>query len=687
MITYNTCPRDCYDTCSILTTVENGKVAGPLPSKAVRLQGNPRHPITRGFLCWKIQNALKFVYSPQRLLYPLKRVGKKGTGSFKRITWKEAYGEIARRIEEVQGRHGPGAILPFDYFGHMGLLNKQFSQRLFNALGTSKCSPTVCSLAGRTALQYVYGGYWGIDPEEILNSRLIIHWGLNGPWSNLHGHNLVKQAVRKGAKFYTIDPMRTCELGKHLPIKPNTDGALALGIANYLISKGLYERTHVERYTYGFERFLEVVREFDLERVSRITELHRGDIVELAEDMYRLRPSFIHLGFGIQKHLYGGEAVRAIALLPPLVGGFRVHYSNTDRELDLGFLQGSHLTKMRNAECGVRNSKIQNPKSEFQNPHLYNMAQLGRILQTGEIKFLFVFNTNPVVNLPNQNLVKRGLEREDLFVVAHDLFLNDTCGYADIVLPATSFLESFDVHVCYYHNYMSVNQKAIEPLGEAKPNYQVFRELAGVLGLESDEIFPPEREVVREFLARSKAVGFTLEELEQEGFLKMRVRPKDIYPTPSGRIEFCSQLAEKAVAPPGVREAKLSPLPGYYEENRDGYPFQLLTVNLMHITRSQFHNVWQEEIEPVVLLNEEEARERGIKEGDLVRLRNALDTLTMKARPTKDIKKGVVLAYGGLWPKLCGGKGVNALIPDEVQAFGGNAAYNSTYVQLEKLVE
>lgn len=673
MITYNTCPRDCYDTCSILTTVEGWQGHS---RRAVKLQGNPRHPITQGFLCWKIQNALKFVYSPQRLLYPLKRRGKKGKDNFKRISWEEVYSEIASRIQEVQEKYGPGAILPFDYFGHMGLLNKQFSQRLFNALGTSKCSPTICSLAGRTALQYVYGGYWGIDPEEILDSRLIIHWGLNGPWSNLHGYNLVKKAVRKGAKFYTIDPMKTCELGKHLPIRPNTDGALALGIANYLISKGLYERAHVEKYTYGFERFLEVVKEFDLDRVSRITGLPREDIEELAEDMYRLRPHFIHLGFGIQKHLYGGEAVRTIALLPPLVGGFRVHYSNTDRELDLGFLQGSQFTKMRNAECGVGNSKIQNPNSEFRNPHLYNMAQLGRVLQTGEVKLLFVFNTNPVVNLPNQNLVRKGLEREDLFMVTHDLFLNDTCSYADIVLPATSFLESFDVNVCYYHNYMSINQKAIEPLGEAKSNYQVFRELAGFLGLKSDEIFPPEREIVKEFLARSKAVNFTLEDLEREGFLKMKVRPKDLYPTPSGKIEFYSQLAEKA---------KLPPLPDYYEENRDSYPFQLITANLMHITRSQFHNVWQKEIEPVVLLNEEEAEERGIKEGDWVRLKNALDTLTMKAKPTKDIKKGVVLAYGGLWPKLCGGKGVNALIGDEVQAFGGNATYNSTYVEVEKL--
>jgi anaerobic selenocysteine-containing dehydrogenase len=310
------------------------------------------------------------------------------------------------------------------------------------------------------------------------------------------------------------------------------------------------------------------------------------------------------------------------------------------------------------------------------NKKTYNMAQLGRVLETGEVKLLFVFNTNPVVNLPNQRLVRKGLQREDLFVVVHDLFLNDTCSYADIVLPATSFLESFDVNVCYYHNYMSINQKAIEPLGEAKPNYQIFKELAGALGLKSNEIFPPEREVVDEFLKRSKAVDFTLEDLERKGFCKMNIRPQNVYSTPSGKIEFYSQLAEKA---------NLPPLPGYYEEKINNYPLQLLTVNHKRITRSQFHNVWQKEIEPIILLNEEDAGKRGIKEGDWVRLKNDMDTLNMKAYPTRDIKRGVVLAYGGLWPKLCGGKGVNALIPDEVQAFGGNATYNSTYVEVEKL--
>ncbi len=649
---FSTCPRDCYDTCAMITTVVDGR--------AVKLQGNPKHSITKGFLCWKIQNGLKFVYSPERLRRPLKRVGKKGTDNFREITWNDAYKEIAHQMENVQARHGADAILPFHYYGHMGLLNKHLSQRIFTTLGTSNCSPTVCSNAGRTAMQYVYGGFWGIDPEEIPSSKLIIFWGLNGPWSNLHGYNMVKQAVRNGAKFYVIDPLKTCQLGKHLAIKPNTDGALALGIANYLITNNLYDKAHVEKYTHGFEQFREVAKDFDVERVSRITDISVEDIKELAEDLYRIRPNFIHLGFGIQKHIYGGEAARTIALLPPLVGGFRVHYSNTDREIDLGFLQGKHLISQ------------EAPKTQ----RMRNMAQLGKLLESEEIKFLFVFNTNPLVNLPNQALVKKGMESEDVFTVVHDIFLNDTCSYADIVLPAPSFLESFDIHICYYHNYLSINQKAIEPIGESKPNYQVFKELSEALGLNTRELFPPVREVAEEFLNRSKAVDFTLTDLEQNGFCKMKPRPQDKYLTPSGKLEMYSQLAEKAGLPP---------LPNYYEEEKSRYPFQFLTVNHKRITRSQFHNVWQKEIEPIVLINEDDAKERGIKEGDWIKLKNDQDTLNMKARPTSNIKKGVTLAYGGLWPKLCDGKGANTLTPDTVQNFGGNATYNSTYVEIEKL--
>lgn len=656
MIVNTTCPRDCYDTCSILTTVEDGE--------AKKLDGNPRHPVTQGLICWKIKNALKFVYSPDRVLHPLRRVGAKGAGKFRRISWDDAYAEIARRFGEIIDRHGPGALLPFHYFGHMGLLTAHASQRIFSALGAGYGEPTVCALAGRMALKYTYGNYRGVDPDKLEESKLIIFWGLNGPWSNLHGYNMAKKAVRNGAKFYLIDPVKTSKgLGTHLPIRPNTDGALALGLANYLIANDLYDRDSVEKYAYGFERFIEVVKDFTPERVAEITGLSRDDIVRLAHDLAELRPNFIHAGFGVQKHLYGGEAVRAIALLPVLTGSLRIQYSNTDRDVDLGFLQGRQFLK------GRRKS--------------YNMSLLGKILEEGSVKGLYVFNTNPAVNLPNQGLVRKGLSRDDVFVVVHDLFQNDTCDYADIVLPATSFLESFDANLCYYHNYMSINERAITPLGEARPNYEALRGLARAMGLDlgldldAEELYPAEEQILEEFMARSPAIDFSLKDLRREGFLKMAVMPEDRFPTPSGKIEFYSQLAEQDGLPP---------LPGYCEDDtRDGRPFQLITANERHITRSQFHNVWQEEVEAGVLLNKEDAKARGIADGDRVRLRNGLGELVMRARASDSVSPGVALAYGGIWPKLTGGKGINVLIPDHVQKFGGNAAYNSTYVDIERL--
>ncbi|MCP4366241.1 MAG: molybdopterin-dependent oxidoreductase [Planctomycetes bacterium] len=647
MIIKSTCPRDCYDTCSILTTVEDGKV--------VKLEGNPTHPVTQGFICWKIKNSPKFVYSPDRLLYPMKRVGPKGEAKFERISWDEAFSEIAARFGGIIQKHGPEAILPFHYFGHMGLLTTHAAQRIFNALGTGKCSQTVCSMAGRMALKYVYGSYWGVDPENMAASKLIIFWGLNGPWSNLHGYNMAKKAVRDGAKFYLIDPVKTATLGTHLQIRPNTDGALALGLANYIISNDLYDKESVRRYAHGFEPFAEAVKDFTLEKTSRITRLPQQDIVRLARDLVELRPSFIHAGFGVQKHLNGGEAVRAIALLPVLVGSLRIQYSNTDRDVDLGFLQGAQFLK------GQRK--------------VYNMARLGKILEEGSVKGLFVFNTNPVVNLPNQGLVRQGLASEDVFTVVHDLFLNDTCDYADVILPATSFLENFDAHACYYHNYMSVNERAVTPLGECRPNYQMFKGVAEAMGLDADQLYPPEEDVLREFMDRSAAIDFSLEDLRGEGFRKMAVKPQDHFPTPSGRVEFYSQLAERDGLPP---------LPGHYEDDTGGYPLQLITANEKHITRSQFHIVWQKEVEAGVLLNKDDAAARGIADGDRVRLRNKLSELVMDARLSDNVSPGVALAYGGIWAKLTGGCSVNALIPDYVQPFGGNAAYNSTYIEIEK---
>ncbi|MGR3318889.1 MAG: molybdopterin-dependent oxidoreductase, partial [Candidatus Anammoxibacter sp.] len=458
---YNACPRDCYDTCSIVTTVEDGRIT--------KVSGNKEHPVTQGFLCAKVgRYATDIVYSRERIQYPMKRVGKKGEARFERISWDEAYDIICEKIRDVQATQGYEKILQYGYFGHMGLLNRHFSQRFFNAINCSNISPTICSLAGRTALKYVYGNFTGMDPEQMLDSKLVIFWGLNSMWSNVHGYTLAKKAAKKGAKFWIIDPVKTetAQIGKHLSIQPGTDGVLAMGIANYLISNNLYDKDFVEKNTFGFDKFKETVKIYDIDYVSEITGLQKDDILELAKDISSLRPNFIHLGFGLQKQINGGEIVRTIALLPALVGQHRIHYSNSDRDLALPYLQGKHLA-----------TKPQK---------LFNMTQLGKIVDNCEISMLFVYGSNPLNTCPNQGLLKKGFERDDFFLVVHDLFLNDTACFADIVLPSTSLFETFDVNVCYYHNYMTFNNKAIENVGESKSNYEAFIGLAKRFGLKGE---------------------------------------------------------------------------------------------------------------------------------------------------------------------------------------------------------
>ncbi len=655
---YNTCPRDCYDTCSIVTTVENGKI--------VNVEGNKKHPITDGFLCAKVgKYAKEFVYSKDRIQHPMKRAGKKGEGKFERISWDEAYDIMCEKIRGVSSEQGADKILQYGYFGHMGLLNRHFSQRFFNAINTSVISPTICSLAGRVALGYVYGNFSGRDPEDMLNSKLVILWGLNSMWSNVHGYSLAKKAAKNGAKFVVIDPVETSTagIGKHLRIKPATDGVLALGIANYLITNNLHDKDFVEKNTFGFEKFSKMVEKYTLDYVSETTGLLKDDIIELANDLATLRPSFIHLGFGLQKQLTGGEIVRTIALLPALAGQYRVHYSNSDRNIALPYLQGKSLA------------------SEKQK--VFNMTQLGRIVSNEEISMLFVYGSNPLNTCPNQGLLKKGFERDDFFLVSHDLFMNDTSCYADIVLPSTSFFESFDVNLCYYHNYLGLNNKAIENVGESKSNYEAYIGLAKRYGIKDDWVDENEVDAIKKVMEKSELIDFEFEALSADGFKKIKAMPVEDMGTPSGKIEFYSQLAEKA----GV-----SPLPvGFHPDDEsvckgkdNKYPIRLITANHRLLTHSQNHNIINERLRPIIDINGKDAESRKIKTGEMVRLKNDLNEIKMEARITECVPEGVALAYVGPWAVLTDENlSINSLTTDEVQKYGGNSAYNSTFLEIE----
>jgi len=643
---FNTCPRDCYDTCSIVTRVRNGRLHS--------VEANDKQPFTRGFLCPKGQNLSQYVYSKQRLLHPMKRVGKKGEGKFKRTSWEEALKEIAGEIRSRSEKYGTDSILQYEYSGTMGYVQRYFPSRFFNAIGASRTTGTLCSKAGDKALQVVWGSNLGMLPDEIEQCRLVVVWGMNPAWSSLHGFEILKKVKKRGGKIYVIDPIRTAtaELGIHLQIRPTTDAAVALGCINHIIENRLYHSEFVRLNTTGFDRLVEISKKFDLNAMAKITGLRTRDMEDFIADYVSLRPNCIMIGYGMQRHRNGGDMVRAIATLPALIGENRGFFYSTDLDdFDKDYLEGTGLTSRKKV--------------------YHNMVDVGRTLDLGKIKMVFVYNSNPLATLPNQNLVRKGFASEDLFTVVHDLFMTDTADYADIVLPATSFFEHFDIHASYFHQYLSLNEKAIEPLGEAKSNSDLFRALASTYGLTSKELFEEDEKVARTLMSKSKALEGKFDDLKKKGFVRFKVPNRFIYPTPTKKIEFYSAAA----AAEG-----LGGLPSHVEVQKR-LPYQLLTPVHRLLTRSQYHQL-HPEIVPVVYMNKKDASDEKVENGGAVTLTNEFGEVTMKVEISDAVPRGVMVAYSALWPKLGDGKSANFLTTDFVQRYGANSAFNSTFVKI-----
>ncbi len=646
MYIFNTCPRDCYDTCSIVTRVRNGKLH--------TIEANDKQPFTNGFLCPKAQGLNQYVYSKQRVLYPMKRDGPKGKGKFKRITWDQALQEIADQMRERSAKYGTDSILQFDYAGTMGLIQRYFPSRFFNAVGAARVSHTICSRAGDKALEIVWGSSLGMLPEEIDKCRLIVIWGMNPAWSTPHGIDMIKRAQKNGTKLYVIDPIRTAtaEIGVHLQLKPASDAAMALGCINHIIENRLYPEEYVKLNTTGFERLVEISKKFDLNTMAKITGLRTRDMEDFIADYVSLRPNCIMMGYGMQRHRNGGEMIRAISMLPALIGENRGFFYSTDiDDFDRSYLEGTTLTSRKKV--------------------FHNMVDIGRTLEAGRIKMMFVYNSNPLATLPNQNLVRKGFSSEDLFTVVHDLFMTDTADYADIVLPATTFFEHFDIHTSYMHQYLSLNEKAIEPLGEAKSNSDLFRALANAMRLTSRELFEEDEKIARTLMSKSKAVEGSFEDLKKKGFVRMKVPNRNIYQTPTRKIELFSSSA--------IAEG-LGGLPAHVDVEKKN-PYQLLSPVHRLLVRSQYHEM-HPEIQPVVYVNAKDATDEEIENGGTVTLANEFGEWTVRAEVSPIVPRGVMVSYSVLWPKLCGGKNVNFLTTDYVQKYGGNSAFNSTFVRI-----
>ena len=677
------CPHDCPDTCALLVTVENGR--------AIKVEGAPDHPTTRGTLCTKVARYLDRTYASERVLHPLRRVGPKGTGRFERIGWDEALDTISARFKEIAASpDGPQAILPYSYAGTMGLLQYcSMDRRFFHRLGASLLDRTICSSAGKAGYAATIGASIGTDLEQFENAKLIVIWGSNPIVSNLHLWSRVQEAKRRGAKLIAIDPYRSQTAEKchvHLAPLPGTDAALALGVMNVLVAEDLLDHDYIARYTLGFEQLVERLRDYPPRRVAQITGLAADDIVALARDYGTIKPAVIRLNYGMQRHAGGGMAMRTAACLPALVGAWRDPAG--------GALLSSSGT------YPVDNKALERPDLIWNNPRTINMSTIGDALldkNDPPIRAIYVYNSNPVAVAPESVKVVAGFSREDLFCVVHDVFLTDTADYADVVLPATTQLEHVDVHSSYGHLYVLANNPAIAPVGEAKPNTEVFRLLAERMGFEEPCFRESDEDIARHaFVAtHPRAEGLDWETLRQEGWQRLNVPAQFApfaqgnFPTPSGKCEFYSET---------LRRQGVDPLPTYTPPRESAasnpvlaqrFPLAMISPPARNALNSSFANLptfLESEKTPRLEIHPDDALARGIASGDKVRVFNERGALVLEARVTDRARSGVVVALSIWWRKLSpDGTNANMVTGQGLTDLGRAATFYDCLVEVARI--
>ena len=699
------CPHDCPDTCAMLVSVEGGR--------AVEVRGDPEHPFTRGALCVKVNDYVERVYSPDRVLYPMRRVGPKGSGRFERIGWKAALDEIADRFKAIIAEHGAQAILPYSYLGTEGLLNGlNVGDAFFNRLGSSISERTFCASGAITGYMMTVGPTPGTDPESLVHSRYIVIWACNVISTNLHLWPIIAEARRRGAKVVVIDPVRNRTAAAadwHLPIRPGTDGALALGLINVIVNENLTDNNYVEKYTVGYAELRARAQEFPPERTSAITGIPAADVVQLAREYAERQPAAIRFGVGIERQAGGGQCVRAISCLPALVGAWRK--------------PGGGLVFMPNFAFPIKYDVLMRPDFIRPGTRHINQYRLGAALSgelglTPPIKALFVYNSNPVVVAPDQDRIVAGLSREDLFTVVSEQFVTDTADFADIVLPATTQLEQFDLMFSWGHLYLTLNMPAIAPLGEAVPNTELFRRLAARMGFEDACFKRTDEETVLAITDwKSPALaGIDLDLLKREGYARLRVGQPDTFaphaegrfPTPSGKTEFVSSMAARGnFVLPLFRQGSttfetfeaqsaVDPIPSYIAPRESAqtnpalaarYPLNIISPKSHAFLNSCYANMpHQRRVagEQAVTINPEDAARRGIAEAAAVRVFNDRGSFTALAHLSDTVRPGVVVAPLGFWRKFSRAKSTVAAANSPVLADLGNApTFSDNLVEIE----
>jgi molybdopterin guanine dinucleotide-containing S/N-oxide reductase-like protein len=695
-VVHAACPHDCPDACGVLITVEDGR--------ATRIQGDPAHPVTRGFLCAKVTKYLDRVYSPERVLYPLRRVAPKGFAGegaratrpeFERISWDEALDEISERLKTVAAEFGSEAILPLSFGGTLGKLGYgSMDRRFFHRLGASQLHRNICSEAGAAGVKSVYGVAIGTDPEQFRHSKYIIAWAANIHANNVHLWPFMEEGRHRGAKLVVIDPYRTRTAACadwHLPINPGTDVALALAMMHVIINEKLHDADYVAQYALGFDDLCAKVREYSPERVTHWTGISAADIRKLAQEYATVRPSVIRMNYGIQRSENGGTAARVVSMLPIVTGSWK--------EVGGGFQLSTSGAHKVNDEALERPDLMQ--KSLGRPARTLNIAELGKQLNYTDnppVKALFVYNSNPAATCPNRNDVIRGLMRPDLFTVVHEQFFTDTTDYADIVLPATTFFEHKDLQTAYGHYYLQMSNQALEPLGECRSNVDLFQALAQRMGFDDDCFRDSVDDMIDQALnaANPWLKGMTRQRLENEGHIRLNFEgngapPKPFLPwaegnfrTPSGKAELYNEhLKEQGLDPVA---SFVPPVESRHTAEAKAFPLELLARKADNFLNSTFSNVPSvQSMEETGLLeiSRSDAEKRGIRDGDTVRVFNKRGEIQLKARVDGKVSAGVVAAKLN-WAKLTPGNlNINVLTSEKLTDLGNSAVFYSVLVEVE----
>ncbi|MBK8432332.1 MAG: molybdopterin-dependent oxidoreductase [Chloroflexi bacterium] len=676
---HGACPHDCPDTCGFITEVQDGR--------AVAFYPDPHNAITEGWLCAKVRPYLDHVYHPDRLTHPLRRTSPKDAPpEFERISWADAIAEIGQKWRAIIAEHGAEAILPYSYSGTLGMVQMGVaSGRFWNRLGASQLERSICGAAAEQAVNLTLGARWSVPYEAVAHSQLVLIWGHNPVSTAPHFMPHLKKAQKNGTQVVVIDPRRTRTAKGadwHIQPRPATDGALALGLLHVIVRDGLHDAAWLAQHAHGWEQFAPTLANYPPEQVAEITGVAAEDIVKLAHLYATSKPSLLKFADGLQRHPNGGQTVRALCLLPAVTGQYGVLGGGLGYSTS-GYVQWDSEAIEKWAECP--------PPGRWVNMNRLGAALMGEVSDP-PIQSLFVFGANPASASPNAALIQRGLQRPDLFTVVHELFMTDTAAHADIILPATSQLEQWDVHKAYGHTQITLNEPAIAPLGECLSNWEVMRLLASEMGFDEPWLHQPAEEIIDEVLAATAVhqpalAGLSVATLRGKGAVPLAISPAVPYaggrfPTSSGKVEvFCAALAELGA----------EPLPRYVPAVDDGgndgrfaadLALNLITGAAHHFVTTSFGNsaaMRQHEGTPFVEIHPEDAAVRGVVDGQMVVVENGRGSVRLRAVLTDGVRRGVLVSPKGRWGNVEGGQ-VNATTPDALGDLAGQSTYHTNTV-------